>query len=231
MSYVMTTAARNNGSNLLSDGMNNAKLKKTIALNRAHIVTFSLPAAVTCPGADKCLKAGYCCAGNYVFPSVVDKLTRNYNASLSDTFVDKINAELSDKWSFTQYVRIHPTGDFYSIGYFGKWVQIAIDNPDVTFYAYTKSVEIVKEYKDRFGLPSNMFIAFSYGSTRDDMIDPEKDSHAVVIGPDDFIPSGYADGSINDVLMCKGHKKIALRYHHPYIKWEDSGFSEIEKPF
>lgn len=227
----MTTKTHTHGLNLLCDGMSNAKLKKTIKNNRAHIVTFSLPAVVTCPGADKCLKSGYCHAGNYNFKSNKDKQSRNYLASLSLSFVDMINAELSEKWTFTQYVRIHPTGDFYDMNYFKKWVQIAIDNPNVTFYAYTKSIDIVKGYADKYGLPANMVITYSYGSKYDDMIDPTTDYHAVVIGPNDEIPTGYVDGSVDDVLMCKGHKKIALRYHHPYIKWMDSGFYEIKNPF
>jgi len=226
----MTTKTNNNGKTLLCDGMSNQKLEKTIKIVRGHIVTFSLPAVVTCPGADKCLKAGYCHAGNFNYKSVKDKYASNYLASQRADFVDRINAELSDKWTYTQYVRIHPTGDFYSLDYFKKWVTIANDNPSVTFYAYTKSIDIVKAYTLINELPANMVITYSYGSKYDNLINPDMDSHAIVIGPNDSIPAGYVDGSTNDVLMCMGHKKIALRYHHPYIKWEDSGFSEIINP-
>ena len=226
----MTTKTASHGINLLCDGMSNQKLAKTIKANRAHIVTFSLPAVVTCHGADKCLKAGYCHAGNYNFKSNKDKFAMNYQASQRADFTDRINAELSEKWTFTQYVRIHPTGDFYSMDYFKKWVTIANDNPHVVFYAYTKSIDIVKAYKDVDELPANLIITYSYGSKFDAMINPNVDYHAVVIGPNDNIPAGYVDGSTDDILMCKGHKKIALRYHHPYIKWEDSGFSEIVNP-
>lgn len=227
----MTTKTNNNGTkNLLCDGMSNQKLVKTIKINRAHIVTFSLPAVVTCHGADKCLKSGYCHAGNYNFKSNKDKFAMNYQASQRADFVDRINAELSDKWTFTQYVRIHPTGDFYDMTYFKKWVAIANDNPSITFYAYTKSIDIVKAYKLVDELPANMVITYSYGSKFDNLINPSVDYHAIVISPNESVPAGYVDGSTDDVLMCKGHKKIALRYHHPYIKWEDSGFSEIINP-
>ena len=154
----------------------------------------------------------------------------NYQASQRADFVDRINAELSDKWTFTQYVRIHPTGDFYDMDYFKKWVSIANDNPNITFYAYTKSIDIIKAYKDIAELPANMVITYSYGSKFDNLINPSVDYHAIVISPTDSVPAGYVDGSMDDVLMCKGHKNIALRYHHPYIKWEDSGFSEIINP-
>lgn len=221
----------NNGINLLCDGMNNQKLKKTIKLNRAHIVTFSLPAVDTCPGADKCLKGGYCHAGNYRFKSNVDKQSINYAISQSDRFVDMVCTELADKWTYSRYVRIHPTGDFYSMDYFKKWVAIAIRNPGVIFYAYTKSIDIIQEFKKADKIPVNMFITYSYGSKYDDMINPTTDYHAVVIGPNDNIPTGYVDGSIDDLVMCKGNKRIALKYHHPHIKFEDSGFIEIVNPF
>lgn len=216
---------------LLCNGASNQKLDKTMALNRVHIVTFSLPAVATCPGADKCIKGGYCHAGNFNFKSVKDKFANNWDISRTDGFVARINAELATKWTYSQYVRIHPTGDFYDVDYFKKWVQIANDNPNITFYAYTKSIDIVKGYADKYGLPDNLFITYSYGSKYDGMINPNVDSHAVVIGPNDEIPTGYVDGSIDDLVMCKGNKKIALRYHHPYLKWEDSGFFEIINPF
>ena len=222
----------NNGQiNLLCDGMNNLKLKKTIRLNRAHIATFSLPAVITCPGADKCLKAGYCHAGNYNYRSNKDKQSDNYLISQSDKFVDMICDELTNKYTYTKYVRIHPTGDFYSMDYFKKWVSIAVRNPSVIFYAYTKSIDIVKAYKIISELPENMIITYSYGSKFDDMINPDTDYHAVIIPSDADVPAGYVDGSVDDLVMCKGNTKIALRYHHPFIKWDDSGFAEIKNPF
>ena len=211
--------------------MRNSKLEHTIALNRAHIVTFSLPAVVTCPGADKCLIGGYCHAGNFNYNSVKNKYVQNFKASESDSFVDMICDELKNKWTYSAYVRIHPTGDFYNMNYFKKWVEIARRNPDIGFYAYTKSINIVAEYVKSHELPRNMTITYSYGSKYDDMINPETDYHAVVIGPNDEIPDGYTDGSKDDLVMMKDNKKIALRYHHPYVKFEKSGFNEIKNPF
>lgn len=228
---IMTKNNTTTTKNLLCDGMSNKKIKKTIKLNRAHIVTFSLPAVITCPGADKCLKAGYCHAGNYNFNSNKVKQSDNYLMSQSDKFVDMICDELTNEWTFTKYVRIHPTGDFYSMDYFIKWVTIAIKNPSIIFYAYTKSIDIINEYKTKNELPDNMFIAYSYGSKFDNLINPNVDYHAVIIPDNADIPDGYIDGSIDDLVMTKGHKKIALRYHHPFIKWDDSGFSEIVNPF
>ena len=226
----MTTKKATNGLNLLSDGMSNKKIRKTIQINRAHIVTFSLPAVVTCPSADKCLIGGYCTAGNYKYPSVEKKQFDNYTASQSSEFVDMICAELSEKWTYSKYVRIHPTGDFYNVHYLKKWVEIAVKNPDIIFYAYTKSIRIVKGYADKYGLPSNLIITYSFGSKDDILINPDKDRYAVVIGPNDECPAGYVNGSLDDLVMVKGAQKIALNYHHPNIKWEKSGFYGMTCP-
>lgn len=221
----MTTKTQNNGNkNLLCDGMDNKKLEHTIKVNRAHIVTFSIPAVKTCPGADKCLKSGYCHAGNFNFKSVKNKFVQNLWASVQSDFVDRINYELNEIWTFSKYVRIHPVGDFYNLGYFKKWVQIALDNPNVIFYAYTKSVNMIKGYADKYGLPANMVITYSFGGKYDDRIDKDKDKYALVISPNGPIPIGYVDGSEDDLVMCKGNDKIALRFHHTYVKWENSGF-------
>ena len=39
------------------------------------------------------------------------------------------------------HVRVHDSGDFYSPKYLNKWVDIATQNKDVIFYAYTKSIK------------------------------------------------------------------------------------------
>lgn len=46
-------------------------------------------------------------------------------------------------------VRIHESGDFYSIEYLDKWVKIAnefINYPNVYFMAYTKNIELLDRY-------------------------------------------------------------------------------------
>ena len=37
-------------------------------------------------------------------------------------------------------IRIHVSGDMFSHKYFMAWIKVAERNPDVLFYAYTKSL-------------------------------------------------------------------------------------------
>lgn len=60
-----------------------------------------------------------------------------------------------------QYVRLHSAGDFFNEPYFTAWTNIAADNPQITFWGYTKTRFI--EY-DR---PSNFHLTYSAGGTLD----------------------------------------------------------------
>jgi hypothetical protein len=59
-------------------------------------------------------------------------------------------------------VRIHESGDFYSVAYFKKWIEIAKKLPGKTFYAYTKSWFIAQHLDE---LPDNFIIIFSLDKT------------------------------------------------------------------
>jgi hypothetical protein len=59
-------------------------------------------------------------------------------------------------------IRIHESGDFYSVAYFKKWIEIAKKLPGKTFYAYTKSWFIAQHLDE---LPDNFIIIFSLDST------------------------------------------------------------------
>ena len=67
----------------------------------------------------------------------------------------------------TRRVRIHESGDFFSLGYLQAWVEVAIMNPDLTFYCYSKSLNFFLHVD----LPSNFFLTASYGGRFDYLID------------------------------------------------------------
>lgn len=132
--------------------LGNSKLKKAQALRGALVATFSLPAIVTCPFAGECKRFCYAKKGNYCFTHVKTKHEANRLASLADSFVDTVNLELislrskAKKKGLKLYIRIHDTGDFYDVAYIQKWKQIIEQNPDVEFYAYTKSWLLVEKH-------------------------------------------------------------------------------------
>ena len=108
------------------------------------------------------------------------------------------------------HLRIHDSGDFYSIEYLNKWLQIAKDNKEVIFYAYTKSIKFFKGLK----LPKNFKVIFSEGSKIDKLINVAKDRHAKIFkNVKDLINSGYINATDNDLNAIQKNKKVGLVYH------------------
>ena len=68
--------------------------------------------------------------------------------------------------SRTEIVRIHVAGDFFNRNYFHAWIKMAEANPNILFYAYTKSLA----YYAGKELPLNLLLTASYGGTQDNLI-------------------------------------------------------------
>ena len=205
--------------NLLGNG--NTKLQKTAKEFNVRIFNFSIPAGndkksgkITCPFAGSCLKLCYAKRGMYRFGNVERALTKRYEASKEDNFVELISNELSKVKNDKQtYVRIHDSGDFYSPAYFSKWLEIARLNPSVRFYAYTKSHSFIRGIE----LPENFDLIFSLGSTKDELIDQETERHSKIFySSEEMQDQGYTDSSYLDILATKWHtanNKIGLIIH------------------
>ncbi len=200
----------------------NAKMKKTSKENKAKIFNFSIPAyktrsgKITCPFADSCVKYCYAQKGNYTrFPVVQQLMEQKYKISKTNSFIPLMNEEIRKKKA--TYVRIHDSGDFYSIAYLNKWVTIANDNKEVIFYAYTKSIPFfkgAKAGKPTIKIPSNLKIIFSEGSKRDILINNNKDRHARIFKSKELLnAAGYIDASTNDLKAITSNKKVGLVYH------------------
>lgn len=88
--------------------------------------------ACSCPGC-------YAMTGCYMFFSTKVSLARKTLLSrlAMDWVENAIKAQI--KADRIHYVRIHAAGDFFSSEYVQMWSRIAIDNPDVIFWTYTKT--------------------------------------------------------------------------------------------
>ena len=194
----------------------NSKMKKTSLKNNAKIFNFSIPAyktksgKVTCPFAAACVKYCYAQKGNYTrFPIVQELMEKKYEISKQNNFNSLMNEEIKKKKA--THVRIHDSGDFYSVKYLSKWIQIAEFNPSIIFYAYTKSI---KFFVDGLLLPDNMKIIFSEGSKHDELINIKEHRHARIFKNIDLlIASGYIDASSNDLKAITDNKKVGLIFH------------------
>jgi len=194
----------------------NAKMKKTSKENNAKIFNFSIPAyktksgKITCPFAKECVKYCYAQKGNYTrFPKIGELMEEKYKISKTNTFIPLMNEEIRKKKA--THVRIHDSGDFYSIAYLNKWISIANDNKDIIFYAYTKSI---KFFINGLKLPKNMKVIFSEGSKNDNLINTAKDRHARIFKSKELLQAaGYINASDNDLKAITENKKVGLVYH------------------
>lgn len=205
--------------NLLGNG--NTKLQKTAKEFGVRIFNFSIPAGndkksgkITCPFAGSCLKLCYAKRGMYRFGNVERALTKRYEASKDENFVQTITDELAKVKKDKQvYIRIHDSGDFYSPAYFQKWLTIARLNPSVRFYAYTKSHYFIRGIQ----LPENFDLIYSLGSKNDELIDQAKERHSKIFySSEEMQEQGYTDSSYLDILATKWHTpnhKIGLIIH------------------
>ena len=101
---------------------------------------FNLPSKTTCLEGLECHK--YCYAGKaeIQYPAVLPSRERNLAASKTPEFIDDIVSLLKTRRN--KLVRIHESGDFYSLAYIASWFCIALELPDYTFYAYTKRTDL-----------------------------------------------------------------------------------------
>lgn len=161
----------------LSFGTTNAKLVKQ------NTATFSLPAGYTCPGARDChswynreekkLYDGkhqeyrcYAAHQESYLPSLRDSVDRNLSmlkaAPSVEAMASLICLSLPKKFKF---IRVHQNGDFFSGDYFLAWMEVARRNPNIGFYAYTKSIPTWAKYKSM--VPPNFALTASIGGKFD----------------------------------------------------------------
>lgn len=204
----------------------NSKMKKS-SKNGITNVNWTIPAfqsntgLKTCPNAGLCAVGCYARQGAYMFGNVKKAHEAKLALTQTDAFVPDMILEI-ERWLKKRNVehlkvRIHDAGDFYSNEYTNKWLTIMShfdNNPDVSFYAYTKQVAMFKAYDKKY-IPKNFRIIFSYGGKQDALINIETDYHARVFETvAQLEAAGYQDGTDDDMVAANGTSKhVGLCYH------------------
>lgn len=174
----------------LSDG--NTKLKKS------GIVSFNLIPIVHCPLAGACKAFCYATVGQQAFASGVKRRAAAFKATLSPTFVQDMHSEVQRWKKKIKAIRVHDSGDFYSPDYLKDWLEIARLNPDVKFYAYSKSLPFIHRAYDQGLVPANFRLIQSVGGLADSRIRHDL-PHARIFGTlEELTEAGYADASETD---------------------------------
>lgn len=191
--------------------MGKIRLSTNSKLRKDGIVSWGLPSVKTCPQADSCKRFCYGLQGHYLFQNSRMHREHNLRAALSSSFSRDMMQAL--KKTRASVVRIHDTGDFFNRQYALAWCRVAHFVPGKHFYAYTKSVQLWKDF-DRAGLvPVNLTIIFSYGGKQDRLINPKLDRHARVFNSiEELDRAGYTDCTKNDLLALET-LKVGLVYH------------------
>ena len=186
----------------------NSKLKKTSKLNNLRVFNFGIPAQNTCIWAGECKKYCYASKGAYIWSNVKPAFQRRYETTKQDNFPQLMIAEIIKKKA--SHIRIHDSGDFYSKEYLHKWFKVMDSLPEVTFYAYSKSLPLFEGVK----LPKNFVLIKSEGGKRDDLINPTTDRHARIFKTEqDLLNAGYVNASENDLKAIGDNFKIGLIAH------------------
>jgi hypothetical protein len=178
----------------------NAKLAKLVKKTGGKGYTFSLLSGHTCPYAKECYSKAvpnergtltvvdgpdtkfrcFSATQEMVFGPVYRQ--RSYNTGLLRSL--KNSAEMADLITRSvpkdaTLIRIHVGGDFFNQAYFDAWIAVAILNPKVRFYAYTKALPF---WIARLGsIPTNLILTASYGGRKDDLIAKHKLRFAKVV--------------------------------------------------
>ena len=204
---------------LLKFAIGNAKLK-------AGEAVFDLPAGHTCPFALHCYafadkKTGKiqdgpelqfrCFAASLeaAFTNVRQKRWHNYDllrGKSAEQMTDLITKSIPD----VKVVRIHASGDFFSLAYFDAWLAVARAFPDRLFYAYTKALPLWTKRLEV--IPSNFILTASQGGTHDQLIKSHKLKSATVV------TSAYRAKQLglkldHDDSLAKGPDSFALLIH------------------
>jgi hypothetical protein len=116
----------------------------------------------------------------------------------------------------TKEVRIHESGDFYSGKYLEAWMEVARQMPDIHFYAYTKSIPLVKQREEELKQIPNFSLTLSVGGKKDNMLDTVDVKQARVFEtPEDILDAGLILDLDDNLAKEKGgkEKNFALLLH------------------
>jgi hypothetical protein len=153
-----------------------SKFVKKKTYYEGEVYEYNLPTGTTCPFAMECkvvvdkvtgkfdvTKGQYRCYASSAerFPAVRNHRHNNFD------FVRNGGVPVIPK--DCKAIRIHSSGDFFNQSYFDVWLKLAEENPNVEFWAYTKSLNYwINRLND---IPKNLILTASYGGKTDNLIE------------------------------------------------------------
>ena len=170
-----------------------------LGLNK-KVYSFDLLSGWSCPFADKCLskvvdnngkhtiKDGpntefrcFSASQEVAFPSAYKLRRHNFDTLKGLGLGDMVHLLKDSLPKNAGIVRIHVAGDFFNRDYMMAWYAVAMSNPQILFYAYTKSLRYMIDIQDKYGALSNFVFTASRGGRDDFLIDKHGLREAVVV--------------------------------------------------
>lgn len=204
------------------------KLAKYLGYRKHDVASFDLPAGFTCPAANLCqtysnrdtgkitdgVNAKFRCYASSLesaFTTTRKLHWHNFDLLKSLGFEDMVALINSSLPKSVKIVRIHSSGDYFSKAYFDAWREVAKQNPQITFFGYTKILTYVKMSK-----PDNFHLVYSFGGKMDKYLTDQPTAY-VVNTPDDGKALGLEvsclDNPVDDYDYILAGKSFALALH------------------
>jgi len=109
-------------------------------------------------------------------------------------------------------IRIHVSGDFFNQKYFNAWARIARLNPNLLFYAYTKSLKYWTDYNP-YLVPKNLKLTASWDHSNAHIIQQHKLKFAKVVFTEEEATILNLEIDHDDTHAYIGDKSFALLIH------------------
>lgn len=128
---------------------------------------------------------------------------------------EAMTAELGARRFVGAHVRIHDSGDFFSLPYLEAWLRIMPLYPATTFYAYTKEVAMFREVVEP-DPPKNFRWVYSYGGRQDKAIPADARRADVFPDAESLEQAGFVDQGASDLLAIYGPEAVGIvANNHP----------------
>lgn len=166
---------------------------------KRKVYSFDLLSGWSCPFADQCMSRAivgedgkrkikdgkntqfrcFSASQEVQYTNVYNLRNDNFQELRHMSEDDMYNAINQSLPSDAGIVRIHVAGDFFNRFYMSAWIRVALMNPNVLFYAYTKSLRYWLELQE--SMPLNLVLTASRGGREDYLIDQHNLREAVVV--------------------------------------------------
>ena len=211
-----------------SPGKYNAKLQQVGGI----LYSLSLPSGYSCPMALLCLaKAVLQPDGRYkkevgkhatftcfsasqevTYPSVRKQREHNFNLLRVLRKAEPMAALIVQSMpKDATIIRLHVGGDFFSKEYMKAWFLTAEQFPNVTFYAYTKSIGYWVDLKNE--VPANFKMNASIGGSQDNLIYEHNFKKVFVVGSEEEAKEKGLEIDHDDTHAFLKDKDFALLIH------------------